>query len=449
MDRSRTAVRIITMTATAGFLLLRPVGICTCSTGTRAEDPAVGHSEARPGATTFDLNYHGLEAPDDPLSYRAYWGFGARSQTDSAFVRAVRRRVKECTPVYNPELRGAEWSVVELEDGKPAAFWFDVNGDGKLSENERSLPVPPSGGFRYPYGFITSDFEIRTEDGRKVPFRAMLVGMPRGSRPISYMWTPFCVLQGEAILAGEPMRLILYGQGFSGSFTEFGRCSFALIPAGRKLEGYIPRNTLSSLINHNDTFYRLRFSGAHERGKTLRVNLEKDTRPTGRMTMRLAGKEIEKSRLSNIGIQGAADATVRFYVGGTQSPLPAMRYRLSSAYAHYGIDSDNQWRVNFTDGPEFTIEANRTTEIDLGTPVLSVRAIDERDRYRNDARERSTFPNNKGIYLTPRVRGEAGEIYMRFSQRQDATGSYTDVKPHYTILDSDGQQVVSGDMEYG
>ena len=449
MDRSRTAVRIITMAAIAGILLMRPVGVCPCSAAARAEDPAVGHSEARPGATTFDLNYHGLDAPDDPLSYRAYWGFGARGQPDSAFVRAVKKRVRECTPVYNPELRGAEWSVVELEDGKPAAFWFDVNGDGKLSENERSLPVPPSGGFRYPYGFITSDFEIRTEDGREVPFRAMLVGMPRGSASISYMWTPSCVLEGQAVLDGEAMRLILYGQGFSGSFTEFGRCSFALIPAGRKLEGYLPRSTLSSLINHNGTFYRLRFAGAHERDNTLRVILEKDTRPTGRMTMRLAGKKIEKSRLSNVGIQGATDTTVRFYVGDTQSPLPTMRYRLSSAYAHYGVDSDSQWRVNFTNGPEFTVEASQTTEIDLGTPVLSVRAIDERDRYNNDAQERSTFPNSKAIYLTPQIRGKAGEIYMRFSRTQDATGNYTDAKPHYTILDSDGQQVVSGDMEYG
>ena len=84
------------------------------------------------------------------------------------------------------------------------------------------------------------------------------------------MWSPCCVLEGQATLAGEPMRLVLYANGFSGSFTTFGSCSFALLPAGQKANEPVSRDTLSSLIQYQGTFYRVNLAGTHAKDQTVK-----------------------------------------------------------------------------------------------------------------------------------------------------------------------------------
>ncbi len=39
----------------------------------------------------FTLKYRGLDAPDDPLSYRSYWGFGALLTRRSTTARRTSR----------------------------------------------------------------------------------------------------------------------------------------------------------------------------------------------------------------------------------------------------------------------------------------------------------------------------------------------------------------------
>jgi hypothetical protein len=98
----------------------------------QATEAAPSSPEPLPGAIVFEVKYRGLSKPDDPLSYRSYWGFGGPDGEKDSFVRAVKSQVKECTPVYNGSLPKAKWSVVELKDKKPIAFYFDANADGKL-----------------------------------------------------------------------------------------------------------------------------------------------------------------------------------------------------------------------------------------------------------------------------------------------------------------------------
>jgi hypothetical protein len=451
MNKTLVAVMLVAVLALGAYVVARKLGPGRPPAGPAqpAVETATDTPEPSPGAVVFELKYHGFDTPDDPLSYRSYWGFGGPAESNDPFVRAVKSRVKECTLVYHSSLPKAHWSVVELQDKRPVAFYFDANGDGRLSDNEKFLPAQPAGSnFGYPHAFLTSDFMIRTEDNRELPFRVMLVGSSYGSN-ISFMWSPACVLEGQATLAGRPMELVLYGAGFSGSFTTFGSCSFALLPAAQKQPGYVPRSPLSSLIQYEGTFYRVKLDGTHEKDKTVRVSFERDTTPTGRMTVAFQGGETLKTRFTSATITGATDNSVRFNTGDGGSTLPAGRYRLASAYVNYGASGDDEWRTNFNEGPAFEVNAGQTSRVELGGLTLSIGAVNEQDRYRSDVKEQTTFAKGTAIYLTPRIQGKAGEVYTRFSQREAGANNQVDAKPHLTITDPDGKQIVSADLEYG
>jgi hypothetical protein len=438
------------------LLAVLAAGTCVVARGTESSRPSASSAEKTIEATTsanepvvFTLKYRGLDAPDDPLSYHAFWGFGGPEESNDPFVQAVKSQVKESALVYNGALPAARWAVVELKDKKPVAFYFDVNADGKLSADEKFLPAKPLGSnFGYPYAFVTSDFMLRTE-GREIPFRIMLVGYAYGDNQVSWMWSPCCILEGEATLAGKPMKLFLFGNGFSGSFTTFGSCSFALLPAGEKMPQYPARAALSSLVQHEGTFYRVKLDGTHEKGKTLRMTFVKDTTPTGKMTVAFQGKETLKTRFSSMGIAGGTDSSIRFSVSGAESTYPVGQYRLTSAYLTYGAQSDSEWQMNFSGGPAFEVTAGNTSRVELGGLTLSIGAVKEQDRYRSDVKEQTTFAKGTAIYLTPRIQGKAGEAYARFSQKTGGPNPMTDVKPHLTIADPDGKQIVSADLEYG
>lgn len=402
-------------------------------------------------AIVFDMKYRGLSGAKDKLRYNSYYGFGGSGAEDSSFIRSLKKEIKRLHVVYNPNLGRAQYSAVEIEGRRAVAFYFDLNADGKFSDDEKLKPIArPEARSSRRTEFVTPDFTIRTSDGRKVPFRVLLrVAFYGSSSRPSCMWSPSCILEGTSELNGEPTKLILFADGFSGSFTEYGRCGFSLLPADEQIGRYVSRDRLSSLINHKRQFYHLKLQGSNEKDSSVRVMLTKDKSPAGELALALAGSEDLKARLSSAGITGSKDKTVSFDISGGQTTLPVGTYKLDRGYIYYGADSDDQWRVNFREGPEFTIEANEPCHIKLGEPKLSVSAVDYTKRYNSDAEEKSVFPKGTRVYITPKVKGKAGEVYRRFSRRTNGAGRYGDSEPWVKIVDPDGKETASAKLEYG
>jgi hypothetical protein len=405
--------------------------------------------EPPPGAIVFDMQYRGLSGKPDELRYNSYYGFG-QNPTDTPFVADVKKSVKGVEAVYNPNFKGAEWSTVEIKDNKAVALYFDLNADGKLSDNEKILPVQNSESMPdNRTEFVTPDFVMTSREGRQVPFRALLQVSFYGqqSRP-NFMWSPSCVLEGTSAINGKPTKLILFANGFSGSFEEFGRSSFSLQPGKQETGSYVSRQILSSIVNYEGQFYDLGFNGHYGKNSKVRAILTKYTGATGRLAVALSSDKVLKSEMSSLYVSGGKDNTINFGIPGDQSTIPVGGYKLDRAYVSYGVKDNKEWNSSFTDGPEFTISADQTCELKPGKPELSVSAVDESKRYQSDVKEQTTYAEGASIYFSRKITGKSGEIYGRFSQKQENSG-YTDIEPEIKIVDSEGKQVANAKMKYG
>ena len=131
--------------------------------------------EPAPGAIVFDMKYRGLNGSKDELRYNSYWGFGGMGANKSPFIRQLKKDIKELHIVCNPKFGKAQYSAVEVKDKKAVAFYFDLNADGKVSDNEKIQPIPAEKSSNSRGSeFVTPDFIVNTCDGRQVPFRALL-----------------------------------------------------------------------------------------------------------------------------------------------------------------------------------------------------------------------------------------------------------------------------------
>ena len=392
------------------------------------------------GTMAFHMKYHGLNGAKDELRYNSYWGFGV-AEEDTPFIKEVRKNAKNIEIVYNRYFKGAEWSAVEYEDQKVTAFYFDLNADGKLSDNEKIPPVNIEVNENMRGAeFVTPDFIANTDDGRQVPFRVLLQAnfYEQSSSP-NCMWSPSCVLEGTSTVDGEPTKLILFASGFPRSFKEFGRSSYSLVSSKAKNE----RQTLSSIINYNEQFYYLRLNGSHEQGKSIRAAIEKYTGATGELAAKLAGDTNLNAELSSANIIGSKDSTIQFNISKGQSILPTGVYKLERGYIHYGREEDDKWQVSFTEGNEFTINADKTCNVELGKPELTISAVDENRRY-NNPKEQRVYSKGTNIYITRIIKGKAGETYGRFSNKRE------NIEPEIRIVDADGKEIVAATkIKYG
>ncbi len=422
----------------------------------QSTEPAAPESQVSPAVETipessdlitFDMKYVGLNGGKDELRYNSYWGFGGQEK-NTPFIEEVKKDNKELSLVYNRNFKGAEWSAVELKDNEPVAFYFDLNADGKFLDNEKILPVTKEDSpGSMTVEFVTPDFMINTESGQQIPFRTLLnVRSYNQSTKPNFMWSPSCVLEGTSIINGESTKLILFTNGFDGSFTEFGRCSYYLQNSSKEISRSISRQRLSSIINYNGQFYNTSTGGTHGKDNTVKVYLEKYTGTSGELAIKMGGNTDLESELTSAYINGTKDNTIYFNISGKHDKLPTAEYKLNNGYINYSLN-DNKWRLNFSEGPEFTINADKTTTIELGKPVLTVSAIDESKRYESDVKEETVYSRGTTILLSRKVTGIAGELYGYFWENN--SNSSRSIKPEIKIVGPDGKEVASSEMEYG
>lgn len=425
-----------------------------------AQQPAVIETEAGrevtdfpeppPGAIVFDMKYRSLSGGKDELRYNSYWGFGQRAN-ETPFLADLKKNVKDFETVYNPDFKGAEWSAIEIKDKKAVALYIDLDANGKVSDNEKVLPIQAeSSATTRLTEFVTPDFIMNTQDNREVPFRALL-RVDRYDNQVrpNCMWSPSCVLEGTSTMNGQPAKLILFTNGFSGSFKDFGRSSLSLQAGKEQTGNYVSKQTLSSIINHNGQFYNIEFNGCHEKDSTVRAILTEYTGDTGSLTTQLTGDASLKAKLSSASIAGSKDTTVRFNIGSEQAKLPTGSYKLSSGYVNYSTENGDKWQLNFSEGPEFTIDADKTCKVELGKPVLSVSAVDENKRYQNDVKEQTVYSDGTNVYISRIIKGKSGELYGRFYQQTENSRSNNAIEPDIKIVDSEGKEVVATKIKYG
>lgn len=420
------------------------------ATETENGQEVVVFPEPPPGAIVFDLKYRGLSGKKDELRYNSFWGFGGNAK-DTPFLADLKKNVKDFEAVYNPYFKGAEWSAVEIKDSKTVALYIDLDADGKVSDNEKILPIQNSES--NPYNrteFMTPDFVMKTRENRQVPFRALLQATfyETQERP-QFMWSPSCVLEGTSTIDDRPARLILFTNGFSGSFKDFERSSFSLQIGKEQAGGYVPRDMLSSIIHHNGQFYNLKFNGHHGKNSTVRAILTEYTGDTGNLTTQLMGDNKLEAKLSSANIAGTKDTTVQFNISSEQAKLPTGYYRLNRGYVNYSAENGNKWRLDFQDGPEFTIDADKISNVELGKPKLSISAVEENKRYQSDVKEQKVYSEGTDIYISRIIKGKEGELYGRFSQQNANSRDYNPIKPKLRIVDAEGEEVAAAEIEYG
>jgi hypothetical protein len=431
-----------------------PVTLVAAPPGPADLGPATGLSTPPPDAVVFDLKYRPQTGGADDIEYHAFFGYGdsdAEAKADP-FLQAVRQKASHLYYVCNYALTGRKWAAVEYRRRQAYALYFDLNADGKFSENERILPTRKADAG---VEFITPDFMQPTEGGGQMLCRVMLqVNFYKGSSTPNCMWSPAAVLEGSAKLNGQPARLLLFAGNPGGGFDQYGRASCSLLSSNQARTvpgGYIPRETLSSLIASDGQFYHLKLDGHYSNGLPARVVLAKDTSPTGALAVKFVGSNALQATFSWLDLRGAEDQTIFLRLSNSKEKLtlPEGAYILNNGMVSYGTSNRQDWEVSFTEGPRATVKAGEVFEQALGQPTLKVRAIKETDRYTSNPAESTTFKKGTLIYLEPRIVGLGNEVFGRFRQGSPARGDKTDRSPQVTITRADGKVLLSKNMEYG
>jgi hypothetical protein len=448
--KKTVAVAVVVAAAVGIWLVSRPSGPTLVALDQPSGQTAIpwirpdpnAFTAAEPNQVVFDLTYRGLSDFKDELFNRGFWGFGSSPPAEAVpFIKALESKgIGSLQLVYNPNLKGAEWCAVQLWRGKPAAFYIDLNADGKATANERLLPVPSE----WPgyVDFVTPDFCMTTGDGVQVPFRLLMRLQTRGA-DVSCMWAPACVLEGQSTVDGRPAKVALCSYGPTGQFDQFGRSLCYLAIGQEKAANGL--QALSSLVMHQEEFYQVQVRSDPAR-RASRVVLTKDNSPRGKLVLAAACDNDRGAVVKPVRIEGR-NGNIYLWLQKDEQELPVGQYKVSNGNIGYAV-GESAWQCDFQRGPDFDIVASQECKVRVGQPKVTVKAIPEDKRYENGVKPQSVYNCGDRIYITREVQGLAGEAYGRFSKKNDKNG-YDDVKPQIRIADANGVEVVAKSMEYG
>jgi hypothetical protein len=454
----RVVLLLVVCTAIAAILLTRwqplPPTLVPAPPGPANLGPATGLSTPTADAVVFDLKYIPQTGAAGDLQYHSYWGYGGSTQEakDNPFLRDVRKQASGLYYVQNSSFKGREWAAVEYAGRQASALYFDLNADGKLQEVERIRPTRKTD---QGLEFITPDFVQPLEGGGELFARTLLrVDFYQGSSEPNCMWSPAALMEGTATLNGQPARLLLYECRPGGEFDKYGSSSYSLFFGDQPGLGggqYVARETLSTLISSEGGFYHLTIEGKRSNGLPARALLVKDDSPTGVLAVKLVGSNALQATLTSVYLHGLDESTAFLRVGKSKDKLslPQGTYAVDTGIVSYGSSDTHDWEVSFSKGPRAKVQAGDTVEVALGQPTIEVRAVEERNRYDQQAAGKTRFKKGTRIYLEPRIIGKGQEVFSRFRQPMVARAGKADRPPRITITNQEGKQVLSTVMEYG
>jgi len=448
------------MSRKASVLLL---GICVLMVAPSATPLLGAPASAKPnaGQITFELKYRGLTGAKGEPRVGFSWGFGSSNEPQSPFTKSLNLPKEKV--IYIPRLpllaqAGNESALaLELDGDKSVALYVDLNGDGKLSPNEKILPSkeksPRDPGTLY----VTPDFKVKTKNGKESPYRLFLIdgtySAAGGKVRHSPEFSPACLWEGAGVMDGKPFHLVLLDNDFDGQFTQFGQDGCALMPEAeyaKALEsGYLPRERLSRLVPIGQQFYTLRMETTPDGAQPARAVLTKSESPLGKIALELKGSEGMKAVLTSLYLCGREGDTFFNLAGkgAIEQALPVGSYLVENGAISYGSANPEEWLTDFSSGPEITVSADASCLLKLGQPKLTPSVVKRQDRYRPDAKPGAVFKKGDDIYCSPEVKGMASEKYRSFSRM---SGDKVP-DPTIRIVDANGKEVASASisMPYG
>lgn len=407
--------------------------------------------------TTFEMTYRGITGKEDDLQANGGWGFGSSNDTNTSFINAVKKKAKnELYISRNPYLRDQEITPVEYKDKEVLYAYFDLNADGKLSDDEQLSPAKDIGE-RSRRGddttvFITPDFTVTNEQGQKTPFRVLLwVSFYSERKEPNVTWSPMGVYEGFADLNGQPMQLYLFPDFSSKCYAKYARSRYGLVPASQDKSKYVSQATFSSLVVHDKRFYRMVVDEVNPSTQSMKISLIEDKTPRGKIALKVNSKEELKHSLNSASLRGAKDKTVYFNIQKDMSELPTGDYAISYGYIQYGKEKTEEYSTSFQDVPAFDVKKDQTTTIELGKPEIKIQAVELNKRYNSNKVYKTEFSEGMEIYIDASFVGMAKETYRGFDQRVQKENYTTNesIKARILIKDSQGSEVVNKELEYG